>query len=593
MMLYSLIDIAILAFIIISACGILNIIFEFIAIKKKSAAAPLYIQFLNKAYNNLFFPFAFLSIFLAGIKIVKTEPEEREYTLLIVLSVFILISLACEIIRFFYIKNHLNLRNTESGSGYKSVFTAISNYYNKKSENRDILIQIENEIKQFLDKINNFQSITGAAYRGINAYINLQREECSALLENKNLCLSLFGEMENNSRQLNDLFIEFMEKINSSLASVKYFANSNVLLNDINSSFQQEYRQQSEFINKETENIVNEINNVSYKCGQFTKLFSLYDEIIQSYSGRLETSLEYRPEYFVSEKGEKLSLSDVIYNITGSREIGKEYLKKTKGEQLLNKIKADNYALDNVNAIINKKDNEIKKLKKQNEENDVLINETKYNYDKEYKKKKVFVSWLIVTVIISIITISVVGSLLTKSEKERNELILQSNAMIQNNNRLKEQNEKLTADNKMFNEEKNTINKKAASLQTQIDDYIKIMNAMERKVDVINIKLGNYGNGNWITKPGGDIYNSNTYTLRPQITINSIYNGNVKFYTRIRLPYSTFSAYSESVHSVSRGINKAIDLNVYWGRSYYSGYCTVEVYNSNYVLLCSRDIYLY
>ena len=614
----SLFDIIALIYILVSLCGVLSLCFDLIARKKQTQSIPLYRVFTDKVFNKLHLPLAITGILTSIINVLYNR---KENTILILLSVFIAVSLITEILReLFQIKKHKKAW-VPSDSEYKTVFDSIDMYYTSKKSQQGIFTEIGRKLNEVIDRISNHHFAVDAACENIDEYIKLQKYECQALLKNRDLCLSLFSTLENISRQCNDELTGFIEKINASNASIGYTANSNALLNDINNSFQMEYQHQAEHINAEIDTIVNRMNDVSFKCGQFTKLFSLFDEIIQTYSTKIGTSLDNRTTTYLSEKGEPLVFKDIIGSILQKKRKDDAESpaidddKKSKLEQMDYET-SDN---DELFRIIKEKDNEIAGLNAKFKSTSKGLS----NLEKDYDKANIIIKDLskkaekrgnAIVAIVFIGVFIIIGLIISNNNRSS-----QSNTVVQeDSSNLISQNEELTAEKNELEgsvaalqarvaeltRTNSTADTRITELQRQNADLERLMSVMERPIDVASIRVGNWGNNGWITEPGGRLTAAQMRYLRPQITVNSLISGNVTFQVKVVHPDGRIStnansapgySYSSS-HTVSRTQNQVINL-MNWGfdtqNTYFrTGPYTVEVYYNN-VLLRSQRVTLY
>jgi len=309
------VDIIVLFYIIMSLCGVLSFVFDVITRKRAVQKSPPYKVFADRVFNLLNIPLSIISVLAVIIRTWVNIGHDN--TQLIVLSSFILLSLLIEVIRNWQGKDgrHTWVVAANHECAYQTTFNVANDYFAAKVAREKIFSLAGEKISLLLNNINNHHVTLDSVYSGINDYIQSQKDDCISLLNNRDVNLSLLATLENNVKKCNEYFTSFIEKINASAASIQYCTKSQDLLNDIGKSFQVEYKYQSAHVNTEIEGIVSKINNVSHKCSQFTKLFNLFDETVQLYSSRLESSLVYKPSVYVSEKGESLTLNDVIGSV--------------------------------------------------------------------------------------------------------------------------------------------------------------------------------------------------------------------------------------------------------------------------------------
>jgi hypothetical protein len=122
-------------------------------------------------------------------------------------------------------------------------------------------------------------------------------------------------------------------------------------------------------------------------------------------------------------------------------------------------------------------------------------------------------------------------------------------------------------------------------LQTELGSLVRI--------NVTRIKVGNWGNGSWLTRPGEALYAAQMRYFNPVITYNAVLDGEITFYIKIIQPDGTLHrnpsvspvGYSFSTTArINRGSNQTLDLSG-WGNSssssYWAGTWTVEVWFNN------------
>ena len=546
-------------YIAVSLFGVSSLVLDIYARKKNIDDVPLYRTFIYKTFKISHLPLALVSIVVSVIN----QAETGDGTLLIILTVFILISLTCEITRGFLDIEYYNNDVITSGSEYDHVYKAVSNYYDTKTERIKSCQKTVEKFTMLTDEINNHLIVINSAYNGISDYMQIQKDECVSLRDSRDICISIFNILEESVRKCNEYFIGFINQIKSSSASIKYCAESKALLGDINTSFKGEFQHQSEYVINEINLVINRINEASNKCSQFNRLFVLYDDIIHSYSGRLEASLYNKPVAIYSEEGEPITLSDFIENIINIKK--KDDIKTVKNINKQNDIETIanmNYiALSEKKVEIDKLKNEISNMRKDNSENIDKITTVAKN------RKKGLIAVIILSILIQIITISIINN--TKNE-------------------LTNININLLNDNKYLSEKSNEI-------QTQYDEYMKIA----RKVISINVlRIGNWSNDRWINAPGNRLNASEVRALRPQINYNSIINEQITMFVKIINPSGTVVRNNTSpdgftyshVFTISSG-QHTFNLPG-WVGQYVNGDYTIQIYYNDFLLI-SEMVTLY
>jgi hypothetical protein len=118
------------------------------------------------------------------------------------------------------------------------------------------------------------------------------------------------------------------------------------------------------------------------------------------------------------------------------------------------------------------------------------------------------------------------------------------------------------------------------------------------KINVTSIKVGNWSNSSWLTRPGESLSSVQMRYLKPVITYNSSINEDATFYIKIINPYGTLKdnsstspkgfTYSQTAR-INSGSNQSLNLDG-WGKSdestYTAGTWTVEVWYNN---VCLRS----
>jgi hypothetical protein len=196
----------------------------------------------------------------------------------------------------------------------------------------------------------------------------------------------------------------------------------------------------------------------------------------------------------------------------------------------------------------------------------------KQQKEDELNKTKTGLTWAIVLGILAVVISIGVG-------------------VSQYNNLMYEYNDLM--DNTVGISQYNDLNGKYNTLQSEYNLLNAVSTDFERSKKAINItsiKVGNWGNGRWLTQPGGSLNARAIRYLSPVITYSSFINKYVTFYVRIIAPDGSVfrntsispAGYSYSSNGqVSRGTSQSFDLNG-WGSeeggAYYAGTWTIEVW---------------
>ena len=159
-------------YVIVSLCGASSLVLDIYARKNNIDKVPLYSTILYKIFNIAHLPLALVSIIVSVID----QIENQDGTLLILLSVFIIISLACIIIRGFWDMEYHNTGVIAAGSEYNHVYKAASNYYDAKTERANICQKTIEKFNTLVEEINNHLIAVNSTYSGIGDYMQIQKD---------------------------------------------------------------------------------------------------------------------------------------------------------------------------------------------------------------------------------------------------------------------------------------------------------------------------------------------------------------------------------------------------------------------------------
>jgi hypothetical protein len=137
-------------------------------------------------------------------------------------------------------------------------------------------------------------------------------------------------------------------------------------------------------------------------------------------------------------------------------------------------------------------------------------------------------------------------------------------------------------------------------LQTSYDALVKDFETSKSlwSVNVTALKVGNWGDGRWLTQAGDTLYSSQMRYLESVITYKAPFDGEATFYIKILDPYGDLKrnadtspagyTYSDTMR-INRGNNQTLDLGG-WGNPgssvYQAGEWTVEVWYND---VCLRS----
>lgn len=553
--------IIIVCYIIVSSCGVLSLVVDIYARKRNMQGTPAYRDWAYRIFNLLHLPLALVCIAMSIISQIESGGDNTD---LILSTLFIIISLSSEIIRGFYFITNTGSGENIAGSEYNHVYRAASNYYNAKTERVNVCRQTIEKFDLFVDEIGRNIVAINSAYTSIHDYMQIQKDECVSLREGRDSYLAIYRALEENTKKCNDYFIEFIDKIQSSSASIKYCVEGEALLNDIGSSFKDNFKYHSEFINKDIYTVIERINEVCDKCSQFNMMFKLYDDIIQSYSRRLEASLNNnKPVVFRSEDGVAITLSDFINNI-----IDVKGLDNTTAESAVQHDTETAGQIDD--KLLAKKNKEIVKYKNEINDLTVMYNEKTEKLAKTAKKRKrALVTVIVLGLLLFIVTASIMAG--SKNSWMNDYFSLLDKYMV-------------------LNEEK-------LNIQSQYEEFGKIARQV---ITISNLNIEYWQNGRWNKAPSNGITATPVRFIRPQIEYSSLINEEVTLYIKVVHPNgyvlrtslpSEIYTYS-GVFTISRGrytynLGSLGDDNYIFDRGEY----TIEIYYND-VVLISRKVTL-
>ena len=620
---FALFDILVFGFIIISIIYIVDNIF--ITFHKKSILQiiPQNGLIISRWISKLLIPVAILSVILSIVKICVTGNDNL---ILIILSSFLLLIVFINILKYIYIFKENPIGELNDNIEYKSVFEIIGNFFNNKTVKDTVYKEIYKKIDVVLGSINYNNIIANSILSNIDKYIEYQKNECKIIFEKRETVNNLLTILADNIKKVSKDFIELIKKINFSNAAIKYYSESENLLDSINSNFISEYTIQSEYLNSGIDTIINRINEISYKCTQFIKLFKIFENIILSYSSRIESALLSKSLSYISENGDVLELNDIICNIiSDKKQIESKFFNK-HSDKINSFLTIDKEVSESNQKALKAKEAEIKKLNdkiiKLNDDHEKEICNLNLN-SKKYKK------YGIITIIICTLAFIVTTCLININAKKSNNLNLQNqisaqlaiiNELEENNQKLTNKNNKLEELAKNYETECNTLKAEKRSMQQNLNELqsknSKLesdknvlegdLNILERKFDVVSISIGNKNQySEWLQQPGYRLNASSMRLLTPQITVNSLINDYIRFYINIidpkgnKMQNTSTSSHGYTYYSdnwLSKGKNYKIVL-AYFGytdKSVYtiSGVYTIEIYYNNRIV-ASEKVTLY
>jgi hypothetical protein len=255
---------------------------------------------------------------------------------LVVAGIFILISFFVERIREYLHLNNLVIPNKESISEHKPIFAFIDTYYELIKANKNILENIYEAHSTFSRQTEQARAELHLANSRVNDYIDIQKVQCLTLLKHKKRCESIFKTLEENAEKCSHAFSVFEQKLNDSNAALECTLNSEILLTDILNSFQKEYNQTSGDMMMQTDRILSVLSSFSYKYSQFHSFLKPYENIIDIYSVKIDSTLRKFGENHTINQQELLKAAESIHNTTLNFEqefknlfgIGEVYLQK-------------------------------------------------------------------------------------------------------------------------------------------------------------------------------------------------------------------------------------------------------------------------
>jgi hypothetical protein len=197
-------------------------------------------------------------------------------------------------------------------------------------------------------------------------------------------------------------------------------------------------------------------------------------------------------------------------------------------------------------------------------------------------EKKVHKKRQTVTVVLGLIAVAISIGV---GVYQYNDMVAQYNDIYTMNSELQYNYGNLSRD---FNKLSRDFNKLSSDYRNLSNDYIRSKGIWA--INVTKLEVGNWGNSNWITKPGERLTSTRIRYLNPVITVDSLTSGEMMFFVKIINPWGEVDrnpetspvgyTYSSTVY-VSRKNNQNIYL-IGWGNgdksTYSAGEWTVEVW---------------
>jgi hypothetical protein len=299
--------ILVLIYILLTLCGIIVLLFEL----QKIQAEPVIQDILTKLFDLLNLPLAaFVAILSTAGMFINGEGISK----LVIASIFILISFFIERVREHLHLNKSAVSDKENISEHKPLFAYIDTYYELIKINKNILKDIYDAQSTFSRQAEQTMIELHLANSRISDYIDFQKAQCLTLLENRNSCESIFKTLEENAERYNHAFSVFEQKLSAANTAIEYTLNSEKLLNDIFNSFQKEYNQNSEDIMIQSDRILSVLNSLVYKCSQFQHFLKPYENVIDIYSIKIDSTLMNLEKKYNANQTEVLKASESIHD---------------------------------------------------------------------------------------------------------------------------------------------------------------------------------------------------------------------------------------------------------------------------------------
>ncbi|GMO41415.1 MAG: hypothetical protein Ta2F_17340 [Termitinemataceae bacterium] len=253
----------------------------------------------SKLFDSVNIPLAIISVMCCSIGVFSGYTGLES---LVCVCIFVLISFIVNALISHYIVDKIDEGlaiepcSSKVTLEYIDVFNEIAKY------NRSLLATINEEEAYFEHQIKTSAASVSCVYETLNQYIALQNEESKELLDKKKHCDAAFKALETEALNIQTVFADFVSKLNYSSASIKYCANSQVLLDDINKSFSETFHKNhlaacADSFQK-TNNIISKLNMLSLKYDTLRYIPPSYIDAVNLYSLRMQSALKSFEDFY-------------------------------------------------------------------------------------------------------------------------------------------------------------------------------------------------------------------------------------------------------------------------------------------------------
>ncbi|GMO38911.1 MAG: hypothetical protein Ta2B_18400 [Termitinemataceae bacterium] len=184
--------------------------------------------------------------------------------------------------------------NNDIQPEYKFDFAYIAAFTDITKSNSETISNIFERQKHIQDQVYTSAKELEKVSEAFNNFAALQNEQCTTLLNGKQNCNKMFDKLSGTSKMLNDSFLDFISKIDSSAASLEYCVASDALLTDINTSFKEVF-DKNRFVERELmqkiETILSQSMLSARKIENMQSFPKTYSEAIGLYSTKMESAI--------------------------------------------------------------------------------------------------------------------------------------------------------------------------------------------------------------------------------------------------------------------------------------------------------------
>jgi DNA repair ATPase RecN len=132
----------------------------------------------------------------------------------------------------------------------------------------------------------------GALSASLDECIHLQINDSKELLEQKSLCIDVFGKLNDAAESFNKMLTEKTQNLNKLKTIIEYCGNSETLLDDANNSFVEAHRSFSYEAYRQLQIVINKLNLCADNIQSIQKFPRPFVEMINLYTVKIEEVLK-------------------------------------------------------------------------------------------------------------------------------------------------------------------------------------------------------------------------------------------------------------------------------------------------------------